>query len=252
MSTISAHASPEAAAVPAQPSSLASRLVKVFVAPGELFEEFRESAPWAGALAVTLFVSVAAQLAIYFLVSNDSFAELLRNDFLNKTGSVPPDDVIAKVIPQARVIGLVASVFGPIVLALIGATVAMLVSRFAMGGKAAFNQYMAVVTHAMVVSTVGGLLVAPLIFMKHDPGINLSLALAFPGLGGKGLLFGLLHSLDVFTVWSLALVGLGAAKVELRKSWIGTALAIAAVYLFLVVGIPYLASLVLPHPAPAA
>ncbi|MDB4948006.1 MAG: hypothetical protein JWM27_655 [Gemmatimonadetes bacterium] len=251
MSTITAHASPEAAAVPPQPSSLPARLVKLFVAPGELFEEFRESAPWGGALAVTLAISVLAQLAIYFLVSTATFSDLIRAQLLHQTGQVPPDDLVAKVVPQARVIGLVASVFGPIVVSLLGGAVVLVVSRLIMGGKGAFGQYLAVVTHVLVLLTLGGVLVAPLIFMKRDPGINLSLTLLFPSMPAKGLVYGLMHSLDVFTVWGLALVGLGAAKVDGRRSWVPTAAAVAVVYLFVVVGIPFLLSLVMPHPAAA-
>jgi hypothetical protein len=251
MSTQSAYAAPDAVLEPARPSPLASRIVKLFVSPGELFEEFRETAPWAGALGVTLAISIAASLAVFFLVSPDSFAELIRADFLAKTGQTPPDDMVAKIVPQARIMGLVVSVFGPFVGALLIAVVLLLVSRFAMGGNGTFNQYLAVTTHVQVMLALGSVLVAPLIFMKHDPSINLSLTLLFSDLTQKSPLFGLLHALDVFHVWGLVLFGIGIAKVDGRRSWVPSTLVLAAVYLALTVGVPMLLGMIFGHPGGA-
>ena len=247
MSTQSVYAAPEAAA-PAEPSPLASRLVKLFVAPGELFEEFRESAPWGSALAVTLFISIVASAIVFFFVSTETFGELVRADFLAKTGQTPPDDVVAKIVPQARVMGLILAVFGPFVSALLIAAVLLVVCRFAMGGKASFNQYLAITTHVQVMLALGGVLVAPLVFMKHDPSLNLSLTLLFSDLSQKSPLFGLLHNLDVFHIWALVLVAIGVSKVDGRRSWVPSLAVLTTVYLALMVGVPFLLSLVLPKP----
>jgi len=247
----SAYAAPEAVAEPAEPSPLASRIVKLFVSPGELFEEFRETAPWAGALGVTLAISILASLAVFFLVTPESFAELIRADFLAKTGQAPPDDLVAKIVPQARIMGLVLSVFGPVVAALGIAVVLLVVSRLAMGGKGSFNQYLAITTHIQVMLALGSVLVAPLVFMKHDPSINLSLTLLFSDLSQKSPVFGLLHGLDVFHVWGLVLFGMGIAKVDGRRSWLPSAGVLLAVYLLLTVGVPMLLGMILPHPGGA-
>jgi hypothetical protein len=248
MSTTSAYATPEAGVVPAQPSSLFSRIAKVFVAPGELFEEFKETAPWGGPLLVTLTVGIIAGLAIFFMVPTETYAELIRNDMLAKGGQVPPDDIMAKIVPQAKLIGLIAGIFGPLVAALIIASILFVVCRLAMGGKASFNQYLAVTTHVQLVLMVGGLLTAPLVFMRRDPSISLGLNLVFSSLTPKSPVFGIFHSLDVFHVWALALTAVGVAKIDGRRSWVSSAVAITAVYLALTVGVPFLFSLVFAKP----
>jgi hypothetical protein len=250
MSTTSLYAA-EAAAEPVPHSSLPSRIVKLFVSPGELFEEFREHAPWGGALGITLAISIIASAAIFFLVPTETFAELIRNDILSKGGQLPPEEMMAKIVPQAKLFGLIAAVFGPFVSALIVATVLLVVCRFAMGGKSAFNQYLAVTTHVQVLLAVGGALVAPLIFMKRDPSVNLSLTLLFSDLTPKSPVFGLLHSLDVFHVWALALIAIGVSKIDGRRSWVPSAVVLTLVYLVVTVGVPMLLGMVMPKPGGA-
>ena len=248
MSTTSAYAAPEASVVPAQPSSLASRFAKVFVAPGELFEEFKETAPWGGPLVLALLVSIISGLAVYFMVPTDVYADLIRNDMLAKGGQVPPDDMMVKIVPQAKMFGLIAGFFGPLVIALLVASVVYLVCRLAMGGKSAFNQYLTVVTHVQLVLVVGSLLTLPLVLMRRDPSVSLGLNLVFTNLTPKSPVFGVLHSLDVFNVWGILLIALGVAKIDGKRSWVPTAVVLTAVFLFFTVGIPFLLSLVLPHP----
>jgi hypothetical protein len=248
MSTTSAFATPEAGIVPAQPSSLLSRVAKVFVAPGELFDEFRETAPWGSALLFIMALSIVAGLAVFLLVPTETYAELIRNDMLAKGGQVPPDDIMAKIVPQAKLIGLIAGIFGPLLSALIIASILYLVCRLAMGGKSAFNQYLAVTTHVQIVLMVGGLLTLPLVFMQRDPSISLGLNLVFKDLTPKSPLFGVFHSLDVFHLWALALVAIGVSRIDAKKSWIPTAAVLTAVYLALMVGVPFLLSLVFAKP----
>ncbi|HET6763799.1 MAG TPA: YIP1 family protein, partial [Longimicrobiaceae bacterium] len=157
----------------------------------------------------------------------------------------------AKIVPQARIMGLIFSVFGPLIAALFIAAVLFVVSRLAMGGKSSYNQYLAITTHIQIMLALGGVLVAPLIFMKHDPNINLSLTLLFSELTPKSPVFGVLHGLDVFHVWGLILFGMGIAKVDGRRSWLPSTAVLLAVYLLLTVGVPMLLGMILPHPGGA-
>jgi hypothetical protein len=238
----------EAAAETAPQSSLVSRIVKLLVSPGELFAEFGENAPWGGALAVTLFIAVASSLAVYFLVPTETFAELIKTDILSKGGQVPPDEMMGKIVPQAKLIGVVVSMFGPVIMALIVATVLLVAFRFGMGGKGSFNQYLAVTTHVQVLLAIGGALVAPLIFIQRDPSVNLSATLLFSELTPKSPLFGLLHALDVFHVWGLVLMAIGVSKIDGRRSWVPSLAVLTAIYLVLMVGVPMLIGMVMPHP----
>jgi hypothetical protein len=248
MSTTSAFAAPEPGVVPAQPSSLISRIVKVFVAPGELFEEFKEVAPWGGALMVVLLTELVAGLTVFFTVSDDTWTQLIRNDFLLKTGQVPPDDMLTKIIPQAKLTSLIAGPLLPLISALFISAILFVVCKLAMSGKSSFNQYLAVTTHTQLILLVGGLLVAPLVFMRHDTTVSLGLNLVFSNLTAKSPLFGVFKSLDLFHVWALLVMSIGVARIDGKRSWIPTAAVLTAVYLFFTVGIPLILSLVLPHP----
>jgi hypothetical protein len=239
MSTSTTIASPErpAAATP----SLLSRIVQVFVSPGELFAGFREHAPWGGALGLLLLVIAATAGASFFLVPDQMVVDFMKGQMLaSGAPQLPPDEVL---MTQAKIGKAMGAIIGPIAQAIIvflSAGICSLAFSVLGGGQARFGQYLAIVSHGMYIPLLGALLALPLQLKTGELDLAYSLALAAPALGVEAgtITHHIMKQMDIFFLWALVVAGIGVAAVNGRRSWLTPAAVLFAVYMFFAVGIP--------------
>ncbi len=220
MDTETEAAAPAVAAA-SNPPPLHRRVLDTLVAPGELFATFREKTPWIGALSI----SMAAGLAIALLIPG----ELLEPEAARSLGDADPQAggaadpaEMANFMRASLVVG--ALVFTPI-LAFAAAGLVALVFNLFLGGEARYKQYLAVSTHGLLITSLGGLLTLPLQIARGDVQTQLSLSLLTPFLDRDGFLFGFLQGMNVFTLWMIVLLALGVSVLNRGRSW-GSASAI--------------------------
>jgi hypothetical protein len=217
-------ASPQTAPPPVPPAPLASRIADTFFTPTRVFEQFRDNpaAPWLG----PVFVSVAVLLVMAALrplfISNQQIGDFIAQKTAEAGRPVPPADQMQKVVMVQMVVGtLVYSlwlflrplVFGGIVAAIFG---------LLMGGRAPFRGYLAVASHALLVSTLGFIVVGALQFAtgRLDLALDASLLL---GPGARGILASVLRAITPFSLWLIALLAIGGATLNRKRGWMGAA-----------------------------
>ncbi len=183
-------------------------LAGIVVSPRSSFAIVREHRPWAGAAALLLALSAVQFLATWPSVSDEP---LLAD--------------MADALPGLNAVILVGgTVFG--LFSLIGAwlfqalVVWLLVTAFR--GEGSFGQSFSLAVHLGVVAWLGGLVSALLSRGRGPEGIasptELADAVIVPGLNllfptGNWALEAVLMRITPFTVWHVALLGLGAAAV---------------------------------------
>ena len=222
-----------ATAPAAAPRSLPSRLLSVFTAPGQLFADFREeSPPWV----TPLLISIVVTAAVFLLMPHEAFVEQARETMRQRGVAGGPDpEAMARLSPIFAAVGTAISL--PIML-LVLSGVLTLVFSVLMGGEARFRQYLAVVSHATLITALGALLTLPLQVMKADLSVRLSLALFAPFLAADSFGFKLLNSLDVFLIWNLVVVGLGVHVLNGRRiGWASATGVLFAIFLVLTGGV---------------
>ena len=108
-----------------------------------------------------------------------------------------------------------------------------LVFRWLRHGRGTFRQYLAVASHALLISALGTLVGLALRFATGDPAAQPTVArllsFAGPGLAGNGFLDGL----NVFSLWMLVVLGVAVAALDGRSSPFRPAIALVTVYLLL-------------------
>ena len=91
---------------------------------------------------------------------------------------------------------------------------------FLLGHEGTYRQYLAVVAHAHLISATSGILLLPLRIAAEDAQLLLSLG-AFARFLEAGYVLRFLSFLDLFGLWAWLLVGLGAARIGRKESWVG-------------------------------
>jgi hypothetical protein len=218
---------------PPAPYPLHRRVLDLFVAPGTLFHHFREHTPWAGPLLIAMALGMAAVL----LVPQEVFVEQARESVRQAGGTggqMPDPETLAGF---ARLGGAVAVLIVTPLAALIAAGVLTLVFSTLGGGEAHFRQYMAVTTHCMLITALGGLVTLPIQIARADLTARLSLALLAPVLDPGSFAFRFLQGLEIFTLWALVVAALGVSVLNRRVSWGGASAIVLGIYLLVVAGV---------------
>ena len=200
--------------------SLPARLLKVFFSPGELFTALRENPAWFGALAVGSFLVFLSM----FLVPADLWTQMFRDEALRSGGQAPPESAMAII----RIVALLGAGLGLFLWAFIMAGVLWLFFGFFFGDEGKYKQYLSVVSHALIISAVGGLLLTPLRIFQENIQATLNLGTFFSFLE-DGYPLRVLQMLELFGLWGMVVMAIGVSKVNPKRS-LGSALTFFAVF----------------------
>jgi hypothetical protein len=199
-------------------------LVKVFFSPGELFQALRERPVWFWALAVSAIV-IAGSMA---LLPAELWEQMIREQAMEQAarsgGSVP--EGLEAGSSLFRIIGVIGPLIGTIIWGFILAGIVTLVFSFLLGDEGRYTQYLAVVSHAMFIGALGALITVPLKIAQQDVQVTLSVGTFFTFLG-EGYLARVLRMLDLFQLWSYAVMAIGVSRIHPPRS-LGSALTVFA------------------------
>lgn len=195
--------------------NLAVRAGQVFYAPGALFDRLRARPAWVGAVGLLVGLSLAATV----LLPTELLVEAMQ-------AGVPPDadpeaarsveDFAESTLFQVFRFG--GAVVFPLLQALVLAGLVMFIFNLVLGGSASFEQALSASAHALIIYAVGSLLVVPLILQTGDPETLLALDLLVPGLDPEAFLGRFLGGLNVFALWSAAVLGVGVGQLYPARS----------------------------------
>lgn len=179
-----------------------------FLAPGRLFRGFDASPPWLDALGlatVIAAVAVAAEPADYFLNQMENPVD--RRGVPVEITS-PPEQIVL----WGRAMAMLSAIVGHPLLAFGSAGLLMLM--FAVIGRSGgtYRQYLGVASHGLLILSAGMLLTNVVRLLADAPSLLPTLG-ALAALPDTGLVAGTLHGVNVFTLWTLAVLGIGAASI---------------------------------------
>lgn len=191
--------------------SLPGRIVAVFVSPGRLFEQLRERPVWG----TTMLLLVILNVIMMFLLPAELFEEQIRRSVAD---SGMGEDEIAMAATVGRYAGIaMAGVMGAVGSFIIG-TVLFFVFSTLLGDNGRFRQYLSVVVHALVISSIGALIQVPLKRSAGDMELVLSLGTFAPFLE-EGFVLGFLGAVGLFGIWCAMLMAIGITRIQPTRSW---------------------------------
>jgi hypothetical protein len=200
---------PDAARSPQQP--LLARARDTFLAPTRLFATIGAGTPFAGVLALATavaMVAVAAEPDEYYLAQME--------EPVNRRGApVEITSPPAQIVLWGRMMAMFSALVGHPLLAFAGAGVLTILFRTLGRGRGDFRRYLVVASHGLLIASVGMLSAVALRAVTGDPAALPTVGTLL-GLSRAGLLGGVLHGINLFTLWMLAVVAVGAAAIEPR------------------------------------
>ena len=187
--------------------SMGSRIIGVFIFPGEVFRSVREQPKVWGVLLLGALVVGCANAA----VPTELWEQLVRSELLEAGQELPADLTNgARLARWGAAIG--STLVWPIVCVIV-AGIYSLAFLVGLGYRGSYRQYLSITAHTMLIGAAGSVLLVPLRILTQDVQLMLTLG-AFLPQEGEGLIARSLDYLDLFNLWGSALVGLGASLVD--------------------------------------
>lgn len=221
------------------PKSSVSRMIGVFVSPGETFADIVRKPDFLAPLVVGILATIAFSEIMLAKIGMDRIVrmQLEQSGRMSQMTSDQVDQAVSQgakfgsIITHA--IGLLGAPIGILIIAAVGLGIANLI----FGAKTKFGVAFAVTSYAGMISVLGavvGILVMLFGDPEHfNPSAPVPTALAFfmDQAHTSKPLFALATSLDLFTFWYMAILGIGfAATTGGRSKPISVFLAFVAVW----------------------
>ncbi len=211
------------------PPPFFSRVVDVFFSPGELFEKLRDNPVWFW----TLFLAGVLITASVGVLPAEAWEQMLQAQAA-ESGQEMPESMVTIV----RISGTAFALIGVFIWAFILSGLAMLLFTFFMGGDGTYKQFLSVVSHSTLIGALGAVVTTPLKVIKLAPQLTLNLGTVRTFLE-EGFLLRFLTMMELFGLWSFAILAVGITKVDPRRSFGGTFGILLGIWIVVGLGIAY-------------
>jgi len=220
---------PEAAAPASGGLSEVQRIIKVFAAPSETFNDVKRKPSW---IVPWLAISVSALLLVFVAGQKIGFEQISQNNMKMRPKQMErmeqmPADQRARAETMSVTMTKGISYSAPITFLLIPVAIMALVLmgtfNFGLGDELKFSSAMSVLMYAFVPTVIKNLLAIVSLYAGASPETFLFQNPVASNLGAlvdaveHPALFAAASALDIFTIWSIILTGIGLSCVTKQK-----------------------------------
>ena len=200
------------------------RFLDAFVSPGKMAAYLAKEPKWA----VALFLGAALIGLQFALIPSEIFAEAQRQRMF--AAGQDPSQMPEQIMGVLGIITAVFGVLGTVLMTFVMAGLYALIFAFILGDQGKYNQYLAVVAHALFIPALIGLLLTPLRISTGNPQFTLNVA-SFLFFLPSGYWLGVFTAMDLSQIWSALVVAQGAHGIDRHRSF-GSAAVILLVIVF--------------------
>jgi hypothetical protein len=205
----------------AAPKGLAARMAGVIFSPGDTFPAIVAQPRVLGVLVVTTILMAAA---VFGFLSTDVGMNASLDQQMRMMESLRfnfPDEFYDQMEARAPMARYYAAggivVTSPLICAVV-AGIIILIFNVVLGGEATFKQAFAIVAHSQVLLVVQQFFILPLNYVRETMSSATTLSVFAPMIDEMSFLGRLLGWIDLFWVWWIVNLAIGAAVLYKRKS----------------------------------
>lgn len=197
--------------------SLIQRIIGVFTSPSATFQAIREKPNWIVPLIILLVISIASGMLLRSVIVQEQMTK--QQEMLEKRGMSQEqiDEAMSRGEGWMRTMFYPSIILALIVITLLTSGIWLLVSNTVLGGSAKYSQLLGVVVYRGFIDTVGGLIKLPIMLSKGTMNVHFSLATFLSDDKSGTFLYKILQKVEVFNVWSIAVLCLGIAVMSRKK-----------------------------------
>jgi len=241
--------SPEPVQPESASSGVGSWITGVFLDPSGTFQAIAESvtrphptepgrtkdaSKWWLPIVIAIVITIGITLYTVPTFIAPMQADAIREAVIERGGTAADAEQAISISGAMMVpMSLVGVVVGTFLIVFVTAGIAHLLMKM-VGGKGLFRHSRAVVSWALLISTLGSLVKLPLMIVRNSMVVETSPTLLIPSLEPSDKLFKLLSSFDIFTIWWMVVMLIGLA-IAYRTSRGKATIAIAVMWLILIV-----------------
>jgi hypothetical protein len=239
-----------AAAIPPSSSSLASRLMNIFVAPGEVFDEVKAGPPKAVNWVVPLLLAMIVGVVYTFVVfsqpgimqkmkdANDKkFQQMVGQGKLTRKQA---DEMQAKVEQFMtplffKITGSFAAVFINAALLFLTSAILWLLGRFLFKSEMTYAQSLQANGLATMINVLGGIIAMLLAVIYGNLSITPGPVLLVGHFDAANKLHLVLSALNIFSLWYVAVLAVALTRLS-RASFLKAVLWLYGIWIFFTLG----------------
>lgn len=214
-------------------ADLPIRAALVFVAPGTLFDRLGRNPAWMGMLALAVVLSVGS----VYVLPTDLMEQLIRSQMDAEAAEAD----VQTVVGAGRWLAYTGAVLIPPMLAALLAGLLYFTYTLMLGGRGDFAQLFSAAVHATLIVVVGELVLSAVMIAGGDPEIRLALHLLLPGLDPDTYAYAFLRGLNVFSLWTAAVLGIAVGRLYDRRSGGAAAALLIGLYVAMKAAVPLVA-----------
>jgi hypothetical protein len=216
------------------PLSQAERVVDTFIAPSKTFTDIRRSASW---WVPWILLAIASMAMVAVVDKKLGMEKVVENQMAlspkqaEKLDQLSPEQRAAQIQTIVKFNRAISYAYPVVLLIVVAIMAAVLLGtfNFGFGQRLTFNQCMAISLYASLPGIIKALIAILAISVGGGEGFTfqnpVASNLGAPVDPSSHFLYSIATSLDVFTIWAIALTGLGYACVTKLKR--GTCMAVA-------------------------
>ena len=200
-----------------------SKFINVFLNPRKTFMALDNKPTWLVPLLLLILLTIISTQLTFPMIMD---AQL---DRIRSNANIPPEQMtiienqLAENMSKQRLFATIGQVVVMPIIFLILAGIFYFVGSVILGGDSSYKKVLSVMSWSTVISILGVLIVTPLILLKGNMNVTLSLALLLPSDAMDSTLYNVLKHFDFFTIWYLAVFGYGFALIyrfSLAKAYV--------------------------------
>jgi hypothetical protein len=230
---------------PTPAPGLFARFIGVITSPGETFKHVARTPKVAGMLfIISLTIGLSQGIPQFTERGKAAAFEMQIQQMERFTGGPVSDEMYEQMRQRSQgnfgaYSTIVGSMVGVPFMAVVITLVFWVVFNTILGGTASFKQVMAIVVHSQVISTLGAIVAAPIMYARgvmSTTGVaNLGALIPMDETSFLARFFGMI---DLFLVWWIVVLAIGLA-VLYKRSTSGVATGLFIFYGLLVLGLAY-------------
>ena len=200
---------------PSDYPGLLARAIGIITSPAAIFAHVVRTPKVAGMLFLVGLLAGLAQGLPQLSESGRAAAVEMQVQSLERFGMDVSDETYQQMYERSRY-GAYTTILGTLVMMPVGivffTAIFWAVFNIILGGTASFKHVMAVLTHSQVISTVGALFAAPIMYARGTVSAGVAnLGALLPMLDETSFLAKFLGVIDLFVIWWMVVLAIGLA-----------------------------------------